>query len=85
MSVDTPCGIRSSLERSCSPAAIPRSREFDRTIAERGGALRRTFGMGAADALIAATALEHGLQLTTRNVRDFKKIPGLRLRDPETL
>ena len=48
-------------------------------------ALRRTFGMGAADALIAATALEHGLQLTTRNVRDFKKIPGLHLRDPETL
>jgi len=48
-------------------------------------ALRRTFGMGAADALVAATALEHRLQLTTRNVRNFKKIPGLRLRDPETL
>ena len=57
----------------------------DRTIAERGGALRRTFGVGTADALIAATALEHGLQLTTRNVRDFKNIPGLRPRNPETL
>ena len=62
-----------------------REMPVDRTIAERGGVLRRTFGMAAADALIAATALEYGLQLTTRNVRDFAKIPGLRLRDPDTL
>jgi len=33
----------------------------NRTIAERGGALRRSFGMGAADALVAATALERRL------------------------
>jgi predicted nucleic acid-binding protein len=57
----------------------------DRMIAERGGALRRTFGMGAADALIAATALEHRLELVTRNVRDFKEITGLRVRDPSTM
>jgi predicted nucleic acid-binding protein len=29
------------------------------------------------DALIAATALEHGLVLHTRNVRDFQFIPSL--------
>lgn len=29
------------------------------------------------DALIAATALEHGLTLYTRNVRDFQMIPSL--------
>ena len=33
-----------------------------------------------ADALIAATALELGLTLYTRNVRDFQMIPGLVVR-----
>jgi predicted nucleic acid-binding protein len=32
-----------------------------------------------ADALIAATALAHGLELLMRNVRDFKAVPGIRL------
>jgi tRNA(fMet)-specific endonuclease VapC len=32
-----------------------------------------------ADHMIAATALEHGLTLITRNVRDFADIPGLKL------
>ena len=31
--------------------------------------------MAAFDSLIAATALEHGLALVTRNVRDFAKAP----------
>ena len=35
--------------------------------------------MSLGDALIAATALEHGLTLMTRNVRDFAQIPGLML------
>ncbi|TFF24942.1 type II toxin-antitoxin system VapC family toxin [Jiella endophytica] len=34
------------------------------------------------DALIAATALAHGLTLVTRNVKDFRTIDGLRLLDP---
>lgn len=34
------------------------------------------------DALIAATALVHGLTLVTRNVKDFRTIDGLRLLDP---
>ena len=33
---------------------------------------RRGRPIGAADALIAATALRHGLRLMTRNVRDFE-------------
>jgi predicted nucleic acid-binding protein len=32
------------------------------------------------DALIAATALVHGLTVHTRNVRDFKRVTGLRVR-----
>jgi predicted nucleic acid-binding protein len=34
-------------------------------------------GLAIADALIAATALEHGLELYSRNVRHFGMIPGL--------
>jgi predicted nucleic acid-binding protein len=32
------------------------------------------------DALIAATGLVHQLTLLTRNVADFRRVPGLRLR-----
>ena len=31
------------------------------------------------DILIAATAISHGLELVTRNLRDFQRIPGLTL------
>jgi predicted nucleic acid-binding protein len=32
------------------------------------------------DTLIAATALEHGMNLATRNNSDVKAVPGLRIR-----
>ncbi len=46
-------------------------------IAERWGALeaqRQVIGrpLGVADGMIAATALEHGLTVVTRNVKDFE-------------
>jgi hypothetical protein len=53
-----------------------------RAIAERGGRIRRETGIRLPDALIAATALEGNLTLTTRNRRDFKAVPGLRIRAP---
>jgi len=56
--------------------------DYDRSIAERGGRIRRETGIRLPDALIAATALERGLILTTRNVRDFETVPGLRVRSP---
>jgi len=34
------------------------------------------------DAVIAATALVHGLELISRNESDFKKIPGLAVVNP---
>jgi predicted nucleic acid-binding protein len=58
---------------------------IDRAIAERAGRLRRGSPMLTPDALIAATAIEHGLALVTRNRRDFKDVPGLQLRDPTSL
>lgn len=52
----------------------------DRAVAERAGRVAREFGVRLPDALIAATALEHGLGLVTRNRKHFESIRGLRLR-----
>lgn len=55
-------------------------REVDRQIAEEAGRIRAETGIRLPDALIAATALVHSLTLHTRNTKDFKRVPGLRLR-----
>ena len=52
----------------------------DRHVAEEAGRIRAEVGIRLPDALIAATALVHSLTLHTRNTRDFKRVPGLRLR-----
>ena len=41
-------------------------------VARRWGQLSATLGHGGADLLIAATALEHGLMVVTRNARHFE-------------
>ena len=56
------------------------------TIAERWGVLegqRQLMGrpLNVPDAQIAATALEHGLTVVTRNVKDFEKL-GVAIRNP---
>lgn len=53
--------------------------DVDRPIAERAGQIKRETGIALTDAAIAATALQHGLALVTRNTRDFERVPGLRL------
>ncbi|MBV6509634.1 MAG: tRNA(fMet)-specific endonuclease VapC [Acidimicrobiales bacterium] len=52
----------------------------DRAVAERAGRIRRETGVRLPDALIAATALERGLAIATRNRRDFEQVRGLRFR-----
>ena len=44
----------------------------DTATARRWGRLSATLGQNSADLLIAATALEHGLTVVTRNVRHFE-------------
>ncbi len=45
---------------------------IDRAIAERAGRIAREFSVRLPDALIAATAIEHGLSVVTRNRRHFE-------------
>jgi len=47
--------------------------------------LRRQVRIKAPDAIIAASALHEGADLITRNVADFKKIPGLKMVSPADL
>lgn len=52
----------------------------DRAVAERAGRIRRERVVRLPDALIAASALEHKLSLATRNLADFDRVRGLRIR-----
>jgi predicted nucleic acid-binding protein len=54
----------------------------DRSVAELGGRVRRESGVALPDALIAATAISHGLALHTRKRRHFERVPRLRLGAP---
>ena len=51
-------------------------------VIQRAIALRQQKKMGLADAIIAATALEYALPLVTRNVEDYRHVPGLTLINP---
>jgi toxin FitB len=54
---------------------------FDLRTARRWGALSAVLGNDSADLMIAATALEHGLTVVTRNVSDFGPT-GVTVLDP---
>ncbi len=44
--------------------------------------IRKNYKTKLPDAIIAATAIVHGLTLISRNVSDFNKIKGLQILDP---
>jgi toxin FitB len=54
---------------------------FDLRTARRWGALSAGLGNDSADLMIAATALEHGLTVVTRNASDFEPT-GVVVLDP---
>ena len=56
---------------------------IDLAVARRWGQLSARVGNQSADLLLAATALEHGLTVVTRNTRHFRST-GVELIDPFT-
>ena len=52
---------------------------LDSRIARIAAGLRKNYGVKTLDSAIAATAIFTGTILLTRNIRDFKKIPNLRV------
>ncbi len=55
---------------------------LDDEIAEKAIEIRKHGKVKLADAVIAATALLHDLQLVTRNAEDFKQVKSLKILNP---
>jgi toxin FitB len=72
------------FEQELEPFLAERALAFDQQAALRWSALRAAHrNAPVLDSQIAATALEHGLTLVTRNVRDFH-FDGLKTLNPWT-
>lgn len=80
---DPPQGavLRTWLEDHVLPAFADRVLPIDLLVARRSAALHVPDPRPVRDALIAATALVHGLTLVTRNVADFEPT-GAKILDP---
>lgn len=64
--------LRSWLEQQVLPEFAGRTLPVDTAVAQRCARLHVPNRRGERDALIAATALVHGMTIVTRNVADFK-------------
>lgn len=64
--------LRSWLDQHVLPEFSGRTLPVDTAVAQRCARLHVPDKRGERDALIAATALVHGMTLVTRNVTDFK-------------
>jgi predicted nucleic acid-binding protein len=73
--------LRSWLEQQVLPEFSGRSLPIDTAVAQRCARLHVPDKRGERDALIAATALVHGMTVVTRNVVDFERT-GVPLLDP---
>lgn len=73
--------LRRWLDRDLLPAFADRVLAVDVPIARRAGSLHVPDPRPDRDTLIAATAIEHGLTVVTRNVADFVDL-GVPLVDP---
>jgi hypothetical protein len=70
---------RAALEKFFAAARVL---PLDNAVLLRATRLRQARKMSLGDALVAGTALEYGLKLVTRNVRDYRWIEGLEVLDP---
>lgn len=73
--------LRSWLEQQVLPEFAGRTLPVDTAVAQRCARLHLPDKRGERDALIAATALVHGMTVVTRNVADFEPT-GVRVLNP---
>jgi len=73
--------LRSWLEQHVLPEFSERTLPIDTAVAQRCARLHVPDKHGERDALIAATALVHGMTVVTRNVADFEPT-GVAVVDP---
>ncbi|MEY4194756.1 MAG: hypothetical protein RLZZ226_1124 [Pseudomonadota bacterium] len=73
--------LRSWLEQQVLPEFSGRTLPVDTAVAQRCARLHVPDKRGERDALIAATALVHGMTVVTRNVTDFQPM-GVSLINP---
>ena len=73
--------LRSWLEQQVLPEFVGRTLPVDTAVAQRCARLHVPDKRGERDALIAATALVHGMTVVTRNIADFKPT-GVSLLNP---
>ena len=74
--------LRQWLDESVTTAFMQRVIPVDETVARRAARLHVPDPAPFRDALIAATALVHRLDVVTRNVRDFERFAGLTVVNP---
>lgn len=53
---------------------------LEENVSEKAGGIRAKYNTDIIDAIIASTALHHNMTLATLNVKDFQKIPGLKMK-----
>ena len=73
--------LRAWMDRHVLPEFAERTLPVDTAVAQRCARLHVPDRRGERDALIAATALVHGMAVVTRNVTDFEPT-GVTLVDP---
>ncbi|HEY8660101.1 MAG TPA: type II toxin-antitoxin system VapC family toxin [Hanamia sp.] len=75
-------GYKNATKETEDFIALANVLEINKEIIQRCIKVRKSNVVKLPDAIIAATALVNDLTLTTRNMSDFKNIPGLKIINP---
>ena len=76
------CSNFSSREKVLHLLAMYNKISVGNPIAQRAGDFRREYNVPLDDSIIAASAVQIGATLVTRNLKDFSKIKDLKIKTP---